>query len=410
MKPWENNPDWRGGRVRSSARKEMWVLVVIALVWNGFTWSMTWFAAIPELDKGNQGAWFVVLFDLAGVGLAWMAIKAVVQWRRFGRTVLTLDPFPGSLGGDVGGEIDLPVRNPADGRFDLSLNCVHVTISHSSKGSNTRHEHVHWRERGEPLAEPFGSGTRLRFRFRVPDDLPQTGEPSNNYYQWVVHVQHPGLGLDRSFEIPVFNTDAPLETRRRLEYTPDRTTAPEIPAESVRVGREAGGLQLYYPLSRNRGMATVLIVFGALCAGVAWFLTGQVMLEFMGEDGLGLLFAGMVGFMALVFGAFGGLLLLLGFYELGNTLRVEVDHAGVRTLRRVYGIPFRRKVPLDGLQRLETKITSQTGQGAKAVIRYTLRLHLRGGRKLVVGDGIRGAPVAKQVAGLIRDACGLKED
>lgn len=409
--PWEANPAWQGGVIRSTAKQEMWVLTGFCLVWNAFSFPMAWLVGIPELTGGNKAALLVFLFPLAGLWLAWMASRAIVQWRRFGKVTLSMDPFPGSLGGDVGGYIEVPVRFNARHRYQVSLSCVHVRISRNSKGGNSRHESVVWRDRGEPMLEAAGRGTYLHFRFAVPEDLPASESASSRYHIWVAHVtcELPGADLDRSFEIPVFKLERAARTAHRTEYTPERTAPEPLPPDIVEVKQSGDNLSLYYPLSRNRSLGISLLIFGAIFGGSTAFLGSQFTTLTAG-GGIWALFAGStVGFMVLIFGLVSGLLILAGLYELGNSLTVEISGNDLRTVRRVFGAGLSRYTPVDDIKQLESKITSQSGQGAKASVRYTLWARTKDGRRINIGDGIRGAPVFKQVHALVNAACKLPD-
>lgn len=67
------------------------------------------------------------MFPLVGIGLLIWAIRTTLEWRRFGQTLLTLDPYPGSIGGHVGGFIEVPIRFLETQIFKLDLLCVHHT-------------------------------------------------------------------------------------------------------------------------------------------------------------------------------------------------------------------------------------------------------------------------------------------
>src|SRR6056297_1259003 len=54
------------------------------------------------------------------------AIIETVRWARFRGVVLELDPVPGSLGGEVGGRILLPLRSLRADRCSVSLSCIRV--------------------------------------------------------------------------------------------------------------------------------------------------------------------------------------------------------------------------------------------------------------------------------------------
>ena len=142
-KPWLIDERWRTGVVRSTASREMRLFVLMAVLWNAFTIPMTWLVAVPEIRQGNYAAALIGVFVLAGLWLAYSAASSVAQWRRFGGLSLTLDPFPGALGGEVGGILEVPMDILLREKVQVTLNCIKVTISGDRE--KTRHESVVWR-------------------------------------------------------------------------------------------------------------------------------------------------------------------------------------------------------------------------------------------------------------------------
>jgi hypothetical protein len=64
--------------------------------------------------------------SLVGLGLLVWAVRQTLAWRCFGMTLLELDPFPGAIGGDIGGLLEL--RLPYNPRcpFRITLTCLYV--------------------------------------------------------------------------------------------------------------------------------------------------------------------------------------------------------------------------------------------------------------------------------------------
>ncbi|WP_132974290.1 hypothetical protein [Thiogranum longum] len=118
----------------------------MALAWNVIAQPLFWLTAFNNPEAGGWKMVLTGLFPFIGLLLAWVAAVKWLQWKRFGKAELTMDPFPASPGGDAGGTIELPLNYRPDETMDITICCIKVTIRHSSKG-NTRHESVLWRER-----------------------------------------------------------------------------------------------------------------------------------------------------------------------------------------------------------------------------------------------------------------------
>ena len=154
-----------------------------------------------------------LLFPLVGIFLLKKAWDLTREWRRFGVIELEMDPFPGAIGGHVGGRLLIQGTYQGDSEYHVELACVRSYVSGSGK-NRSRRESVLWSETGTArstiTASPKGMGTRLSFRFDVPDNLPESDiSQSGDYYLWRIRLtaEIPGTNLDRDYSIPVFRTE-----------------------------------------------------------------------------------------------------------------------------------------------------------------------------------------------------------
>jgi hypothetical protein len=396
-KPWLANPAWRDGRITSGSRAGVIGMWAMAILWNAISAPLA-FIMPAELAKENWLALIGFLFPLAGAWLLYVAIHKTLQWRRFGALVLTMQPFPGAVGGQVGGAVELPERFRPGQRFRVSLTCVHRRVS----GNRDRDvsESAIWQNEIMAPVEMSGRGSRVGFRFSVPANLPPTGAPSDDYHYWTVHLQAEldGVDLDHTFDVPLAPAAESASTSTTTTPITPAAAAPEIPANIVRIERRAGATVFYYPLFRYPSLGIGLVLFSLIFGGSAVFLFSEA----KGLTGI------LAGFMGVVFAAAAASLLLFGLYCLGNTLRVEVSPRGLTTIRRVFGVGFTTHVPLDEISGIEPKIGSQSKSGAKFSVRYALHALRYAGRRVAVGDDIPGQPLADHLATLLREACGIR--
>lgn len=411
MEPWLGNPEWQSETIRSTAGEEYRGYAIMALLWNAFTLPMAWFVAWPEIQQGNNGAWFIGLFLLVGLWLAYYSLRLWQNWKRLGKTPLSMDPFPGCLGGDVGGRVAVTQRIDPRADFSTTISCVHITISRRGK-HRTRHETVVWRERGNAILKATLEGSELLFRFAVPKDLPASEPASNDYHEWIVHIASidKNLRFDRSFKLPVYALTPTLNTHSSIPYTEQEAATAIAPDSAVEITEDIRGLRFFYPRRRNRGMALGLSLFGIACLGFPAFMIYQGTNNDVGSGLFVWVGASIIGFMALVFSVVGLFLLLFGLYLLGNSLLVEISNGQLRTLRNIFGLRFTRNTAISNVTGLTRKITSQSGQGGKAKIRYSLYISTNDQRRIEVGDGIPGTPLAKHIENMIASACKLTID
>jgi hypothetical protein len=229
-----------------------------AIFWNLVSAPLPFILYDEVVNKQNYPALAGLLFTAVGIGLLTWAIRRTLEWRRFGPTPVTLDPFPGSIGGHVGGSIDLNVPYDDRNEFQLTLTNLRSYVSSSGK-DRERRETAKWQDMIVAHTETTGSGTRLTFRFDVPEGLnasdPQQNEDS--YYIWRLDLagELDGTDINRSFDIPVFATATESRSLSRLavERGRERQTvrAEKAVRDSIRFTTGINGRSMTYPMGRN---------------------------------------------------------------------------------------------------------------------------------------------------------------
>ena len=143
--PWLLNNDWQTAEIRSGSKAVMWGAWIFAGLWNAISAPLPFLAWEEVVEKGNHVALVALLFPAVGLGLLVFAIRRTKEWRRFGRTPVTLDPFPGSIGGHVGGTIELPIPHSGMAAFRMTLTSIHSYMSGSGK-NRSRRENALWQD------------------------------------------------------------------------------------------------------------------------------------------------------------------------------------------------------------------------------------------------------------------------
>jgi hypothetical protein len=345
-------------------------------------------------------------FTLVGLHIFFVAVRDSLRWRRFGRLEMMLDPLPGSIGGHVGGSLELPLHRAQAVEFRVLLMCIRDRLVKTNDGSS-RSESVEWGKEALPEMERSGTGVRLRYTFEVPEGLPPSEELSEDYHKWVVRVQADvnGPDLDQVFEVPVLPMDPPLEARDPALTEATAADVPMLSPRVVRVRRDRGGLILSFPAGRGGVGGVMLLIFGAVFAGMGLF--AFVSTNEFGADGVfGAVALGFGGFFLLVFGGVGTLMMLLGLYSLLNSLVVEIRNGKVVT-RRSFFLPFKRTARLEAIEKIEMDVHSRVGQGAKSSSHMRIRGFVRGGRRIPLGDDIPLGRQSEILAALLEEAIGI---
>ncbi|MBV1931263.1 MAG: hypothetical protein KUG71_06065 [Porticoccaceae bacterium] len=300
--PWLGRKNWASPEIKDNFALTGGLLWGFALIWNLL--STPAMLAIPdELNKGNQAIWFAVLFPIAGLAIIALAIRKTLEWRRFGQIKVTLDPYPGAIGGNVAGNIHLATPLPPGTDLQISLDCVR----HYRQGKSSN-QSVVWQY--SRTVQPIRSSrsTSAQFLFEVPEDLPPSSIPDSSYHSWTLHInaELAGVDLSRQVEIPVFATGAKAsESLRRHARAStsanvstsgiDKTTGTSLllnaSNESVEIIGEHG----------RKGFSAGLLVglvFMLMGGGMGYFI-GSLKAE-LGFLGFGLLFGG-IDLLVLIF-------------------------------------------------------------------------------------------------------------
>lgn len=416
-KDWKSRKGWQHNRIRSTSRVKMIVMWGFAIVWNLLTVPMIFNLSIQqEIEQGNYIVFVALLFPLAGLFLIYSAVKVTREFSRFGVIELVLDPFPGSIGGHVGGSLLIKNLREYDATYRIQLACIYSYVSGTSN-NRSRHERFHWSEEGIARVDRTGEGIRLSFRFDVPEGLPEADiEQNGNYYYWRLDLTADldGVDIDRSYNIPVFQTGG--ETSRHIEHDLSEQ-AQQLRAHEAKQAkaamsrgdfhltalsrvlkhRENGDeLHVYFPMFRNKVMMVFALIFGVSFSFAAFAIVG----EFGASGGFFSLLAYLFAVPFAIVALLGN---LAGIYLPLNNLSVKIKPGQVKVMRRLLMFPIsRRLIPAHSIKELTLKHTGST-HGRKRVDHYKILLHNDKGQKITIAEGIDGKDLALQFKDYLAD-------
>ncbi len=383
-RPWLDRKSWADNAIPSDARHGHWVLWGFALFWNLVTLPV--FIQFDEIWEKTQREPITALafvFPLVGLGLIALAIHATRQKQRFGETPLELDPFPGSLGGQVGGRIGTRIPFDPQRQFAVSLSCVHSRVSGSGK-NRSRSESIKWHSEGVCHTERTMRGTALRFRFDVPENLPASEPHGRSYYLWRLRVsaELPGADFNRGWELPVYDTGQ--ESSGIAEGTESHAAT----LDSAMAGVESiadvtpipDGIQASFPAMQRPGQGIFMGLFGLTFAAIGIWV---------GMQGESL-------FLSATFTVLGTAFAAAGVFYLGKSLLVAVTPEGVRSRRFLFGYPITtRQLPASDLRSVKIKQSATMKSGNKTTVYYQLYAYSRDGKSFPVGERLTSRPEAE---------------
>ncbi|MBT8488125.1 MAG: hypothetical protein HKN72_16115 [Gemmatimonadetes bacterium] len=403
-RPWLAQESWSNGSVTSEGHRQLFAHWFGAIVWNAMA------VPIVLILVGEGGSdlvpflrWVLAGFVALGVLILFNAVVYSARIARFRNLRLELDPFPGCIGGHVGGAVEIPVRPDDQTRVRATLHCIRSYI-HGSGENRSRRDDVVWSAEVAPEVARSASGSRLRFGFDVPDvEQPTSEEREGDHHYWAIHLaaELPGADLDQTFVVPVYRIDPPLEASHPFIPPPDDPR--ELSRHGIDVEPTARGVRIVYRRGRFGGAPFGLIPFGALFVASGGFVFSQT----TGAFGLGIGTA-FGGIFLVAFSLVGLLLLAVGISMLVSSMTVEIQGGIVRSRRSWIFFSSTQEVPVRDLERIDAKVTMQSGQGSGARTGYTLRGTTLNGDRIPLGDGIRGAYLVDRVAAVLEAATGLR--
>ncbi|MDH5327580.1 MAG: hypothetical protein OEZ68_01570 [Gammaproteobacteria bacterium] len=378
--PW-NKTAWNQGNIYADRTGTSWSYVAMSLIWNVFSFPFFYLMIYRHYQGGWDPVLLLAFFPLVGLLLAWFSVMQVAHWRQLKNPMLKLNPFPGSLGGDFGGNVYLPVDYAANHQFTLKLQCLR------NEGDTTT---VLWEERGMVVAEAGDTGSMIRFRFAIPDNLPESSD--QDQWKLTLSCDLPGLKLQCHYTVPVYLTPEMFHTTGVVRYTPAKLNRATIPQSVVEMSQLKNARRLYYPGSRNLKLGLALLFSAALLFGLTAFPSVLAVLN----TSLG------YGEQKLMYLLVSPALLLTAFaiYALGNSLEIFFTFDKIISIRRVLGIPFVRSIQVQDICALISK--SQNRSRSKGQT-FSLQAQTTDGHNIVLGDGIHGQRIAKRIKQLIRE-------
>lgn len=396
-KPWLAQREWASNQISCNSKNTLWMTWGFTLLWNLI--SLPAALAIPEeFASGNKLILIALIFPLGGIYMLVWAIKATLSWRRFGQLVLTLDPYPGSIGGQVGGTLNLPITYNSQQRFPVSLQCLRSYVTGSSK-SRTRHENVIWQASGLAYSEASPTGdTRLSLCFDVPPKLPVSEPFDDDYRFWRLELNAdlPGIDLHRQFELPVFATAE--QTRAHLPLSSEHplcNAEREAQIESIaNIQQIPGGVAMYFPMLHNWGNNLVGLVCGLFFAGAGLLIRSE---------------SDAPAFFVWIFILIGGGIVFACLKWLFTSLHIQLDQNGLISERYWLGIHIGRdQIPRADISNLQLTLSSrgQTANGYQE--NYKIHALTRADKKIIIAMNLQGRDTALTALEAIGGLSGYK--
>lgn len=207
--PWLAKKEWRNNRIASDIKTRMYSLWLFVILIFGLCIPL--FNTIQTEINHERFSILIALFlPLFGLLLLKWAWKKSRDWHRFGSIELQMDPFPGSIGGQVGGYFLLKKANDLSGSCSVELSCVYSYLDYPELPDPARYYHTVWCRKARSRIKPSASSLIIAFIVNVPDQLPEADihQDDGNYHFWRLTLKAlvDGIEIKRNYNIPVFPT------------------------------------------------------------------------------------------------------------------------------------------------------------------------------------------------------------
>jgi len=411
--PWLAEEGWHNGKIHSNARHSYYSLLFITLFWNIVSFPIAYFALSDHYHGWHINHFdpvlLVLLFPPVGIILLFQLYKNYRQWSAFGLLSMTLDPYPGSIDGEVGGFVELPVAWRDGYEFKVNLNCIHYTISRQGSRNARHYQKVVWKKFAAVDYAASDQGIRLKFKTPVADDLHESDLNSKSdysYYRWVVHIKgqykNSNIYLDREFDIPVFKRAASQHSAIIITSPAPEIEVQDLSSRQVRIKHNQRSLELDYPRSRYASIGTALLFFALFFLLSGGFLGDVALSDWQRSSSFALLSALFTGFMSFCFGLTGILMLAYAVHLLSSHLTVLINNDGIHVKNHSLVYRSTQSVKLSALRSISKKSTMSSGDGVQAKRYFTISVSLANYKTLTLGNGIKGQLAADSLLKLIK--------
>jgi len=406
---WQSHKGWESARISSDAGKGVWFFWIFAILWNAIS-APTIFILPEELQSNNYAALIAVLFPAIGMFLLYKAICRTLEYRHFGKVTYQMDPFPGGIGGHVGGHIqvrNLDCRRASEAKILLvKVECVYSYMS-GSGDNRSRRESIKWAQQGQPKIDNALEGVSLAFRFDIPEGLPPADvEQSGSYHFWRlgVNAEIPGIDLDRSYNIPVFATGATAHNvshdvsaqvaalrKRESDAAKLHIASGQFDIEglsrAMEFSKEGNRIRLKFSMFRSKFLTLFAAIFAA-----GFGFASYSMADMASAGGL---FGIFITLFAIPFFLVALVATIATAYLAFNNLVVEIAPGEISILRRLLFIPiYRRHLRRDEISHLCIKRSGSTGQGVSKIEHFKIQAQDKQGKDITLAEDIDGEDVA----------------
>lgn len=389
-KPWMEVRDWSTNSITSNVKGAIVGYLILFIVTASVSLLLSYnIDGMLAAVKREPPFAIFILFPILALGSLFLCLKVTIQWFINGKCPLVLDPFPGSIGGQVGGTVNTNISYQTGLRAKIRLKCVMATTKITSGETRTT-ESTLWEDTGICDGKMSGKRTSFEFCFDVPKKLPESSIKSKNNTSvyWCVDVISKGksANLERGYIIPVFQTaekSVAIRTNTATSAITEEAAIMDV-SSFANINIQTASAQATYYGFKRPAVGLVLMLMGPFFGIVV--------------------FSGAPMFMKIIFFIVAFILLSIGLYQIGKCLSVLITPSEICARRYFFGVPVRTKTMS---KKKFSHFRRQDSQGINDTMNYKLYACERGvlgnrGEEILVAESLASKADASAIQSIYK--------
>lgn len=397
--PWTTRKEWSSPKIYSSSKSKLVVTWVLTLIFSIICAAMYLYQQdLIDNVTNEKIAYSVAGFFLFITFLVIVqAIIATKEWLKFGRTPFVMDPYPGSIGGEVGGYITLPIPYHSSHHYSANIELINEYVTRSKSGSNTNHRII-WQTSAPLHAERSMQGTRVRIQASIPEGKAPSEPPSQNYHFWRLSLcsTSDAIKFKRFWKIPVFATNQKCsQPIPNHQFRQHEESSLEALTSLVTLKKDGDKIELNFaPGSRRKSMLAIMsfgLIFTFLGTALPFFLPSFPLI------------------FTVVFALVGTPLFLGGFYGLGRGLQTTISPETIELKNTWFKIPCGEKsIPTKQIEHIGFRRSGSTQSGENITQSYKFYAFPSDSSCIEIGFGIDSMDKAELFGSYLEELTGIK--
>ena len=383
-KPWLAQRKWHNNLIYSDEYDQcvrQWIMCFIVNLISAST-----AFSIPKILNSERYFVAAILFSVILFGFSYVCIciKKTLKYRKYGKSPLRLDPFPGSIGGDVGGLVNIKLPYSKNHNFEVKLQSIYEHTERKDGESETVRDTV-WSDQGHFSTELGPDGTRIKFRFKVPLGLPDSEPKSGDHYLWVLEIKslYDNTDFIRFYDIPVYATAEESQEISETVLQKQKNSQFNDSMSFVKIKKTKNSTNILYSNIRKRKISIPFILISIalfIFSIFPIFLIPAIMTS------------------------------AIGIYLFSSKLSISLKNHSIKKKRSIFNFTLiKTEIKKENISYILVTKTSSINYSKTAVIYYSLECITVDNNKITIGEGFTSYSQASKIWDFIAEQSDLSD-